>query len=319
MAFLLLALLVAGLLTGAVSKNPAARAAAGGAWRQGSTQARVEAAKGWDAARSRYTAAQAHLAKPIRGADGKLYRPGPRNWQWWWSHALRAAAGTATAAGGAVWAGGHLAFGAARVGRAAIRGGAESYRRHRDTVEVEAIDVAEDEPADTAPNRCRDCGSTVTRHLTGMTPPGWYCLPCATRRREGPPDPEPPVAPDTPDTPDVPEPRADTTTNERTDFMSLESEANSLAALKGTLAGEIAELDQRVASTDSLMASLSGQGLDAGTINGLSSYQDNITGARSTCSSLLAHVEAKHNQVAEAIQAAGGSGEVAQATFYDEG
>lgn len=313
MAFLLLALLVAGLLTGAVYKNPAARAAAGGAWRQGSAQARVEAAKGWDAARSRYTAAQAHLAKPMRGADGKLYRPGPRNWQWWWSHALRVAAGTATAAGGAVWAGGHLALGAARIGREAVRGATEGYRRHRGTIDVESVKVLDGELVeDEAPRVCRDCPSTVVRHLDDLTPPDWYCHRCATLRRTQ--STKPPVDLDGFD---VPDPRADTT-KERI-IMSLESEANSLAALKGTLAGEIAELDQRVASIDSLMASLSGQGLDAGTINGLSSYQDNITGARSICSSLLAHVEAKHNQVAEAIQAAGGSGEVAQAAFYDEG
>jgi hypothetical protein len=619
MAALIIALVVAGVVTGAVYSQPAARAAAGGAWQRGSTQAREEARRGWDASRSWYRATQARLTQPIVGADGKKYPPGPRNWQWWWSHLLRATAGTATATVGTVYAAGCTCKGAGRVIREATRGGRAGYQRYRDTLDVEEIKVVGDgdqpqpeppqrqeRPADAAepapppqqrpatqpggrtvghiPGDGTPCGCPV---CTGLIPPAAPKEPAApTRRRrpdatpvpptaaplkpqkaaapppaplpvappaDGPPrpgrrfypplpgeqvprlpaaqvepgdrlgydgeyevvavdpwtngpdtgvtvrsvntrtgaavvdrwpndamlrvrpvtewapkmrrastlalgdqiagtagggravaeivgisddggarrltvreigtglvhettilddalvyvpsrpvdhpqpmttiattpvqhlkpgdqiagdkgsisvvvavepvgygqtrvttrlmgasaDPEladtrtvgrgawvnrlvPPEQPDAPagqqrpffpaviraETPTLPPGKPATPTEKETD---VQAEATTLAQLKNTLAGEMASLDQRVASADSLIGSLSGQGIDPATINGLSAYQDGITAVRAQLQQLLAHVEAKHNQMAEAVQAAGGSSEVAKATFYDEG
>ncbi|MFI9553149.1 hypothetical protein [Nonomuraea endophytica] len=179
MAVIILVLILAGITTGVIYRKPGAREAARGAWQQGRQQARAEAGHGWQAARSGYIRAQDHLGRPVRGRDGKLYRPGPRNWQWWAGHGLRLSAGTAALAAGTIWAGGHLLAGAGRIGKAAIQGGRQAHQRHRDTIEVDAVEVADpDKSADGKPaDRGAGDGPEPPRPAAGDGPGGQTSAP----------------------------------------------------------------------------------------------------------------------------------------------
>lgn len=268
-ALLILALVIAGAATTAIYRNPTARAGAGGAWNAGRAQAAVEAHKGYRAARVHYEQSQAYLRRPHAGVDGKLYPPGPRNLRWWISGLLAVTAGTATAAGGAVYGGACATCAGGRTVKAAVAGARAAAEEHRQSQIIEA-EIIEPDP------------------------------------NEQPESPTEPVDVPVAGEPAEPNPGAASTTEEPMaeqivnggDSMNHDQFVAALASVAKKLSDGATELDY-------VIAHLSAKQMDAKTIAGLRSLQELLGSGAQQATGLRSHVTTTHGAVAEAVQAVG--------------
>lgn len=229
---IILALVVAALICGAIWRRPDARAAAAGAWTAGSAQAAREFRQGYSWAQDR-----------LRRGDPKPYNP--RRWASWLLAGAYGAATTIAAAN--------------RIRRAAWQGARARYQDWKDAQPVEAEVIEETE---VTPNSCAGCGSHNVR-WRDQPPLGWYCDRCAhTRDRsdsEQPapeqPDPGPRSAPDPAGQPTQPEP---TRAPDHQEGTTMQNEAQGLTTYAAAHTGLASELRERMSGSESLAASMSG-------------------------------------------------------------
>ncbi|MEV4059753.1 hypothetical protein [Nonomuraea dietziae] len=276
MMLLLLALLIAGVTTTAIYRNPTARAAATGAWGAASAQARVEVEHGWAACRTRYGAAQDYLGRPVQHADGSLTAPSPLQLRWWASGLLGVTAGTATAAAGALYGLGCAMFAGGRTIKAATAGAQAAVRQHRQAQIVEA-EVVDDPPAPTP----------VPAAAPGPAP-----------ARPG---------PVRVSTPAVPTPRTATTITEdpmAEQMINGAGDKLSHGQLKDALGRVSKHLASGASELDVIIAGLRADEVDEQTVAGLRELQELLSTASSKASAVRTHVT-KTDSVAEAINAVG--------------
>ncbi|WP_433235630.1 hypothetical protein ACQPYK_25680 [Streptosporangium sp. CA-135522] len=278
MSAIILALIVAGLITGAtitLRRRPAYRAAARGAWNAGVKQTRKEFRAGYARTRAVYDRTQKQLRKR-RTRRARVA-----------SFLLGALGVTLVTAGGAVY-GAAVTIGATgRVVREATRGGRREYRSYRDAIEVEVVEAEEVVPA------------TPKKPAPGPAPaPAEQPKPETLAEPQASDPAEPAQAPAAPQPPSAnPDPGAtpDTTTEGTTPMA--QTEASGLTSYAQAHAELANELQDMITASQSLAGSMS---------DVLADHSD-LIGDTATLQDLLAQAQSVAQQIADRAAAVASS------------
>lgn len=101
--------------------------------------------------------------------------------------------------------------------------------------------------------------------------------------------------------------------------LALTGESTTLAILKSQLTAIRNQQQRTYHAAEWMAGNLIGVEIDSDTLVGIFELMDLLGAAAAHCNTLLVHVANRHNQVADAVAAAGGVQNVAKKEFYSEG